>query len=267
MNIYSREVKNMLRSALVWSVSITLLILMFMSFYPGFAADEAIWDMVLENYPKAMLQAMGMTGVNLATVLGYFTFCMLFMQIGMAVQASNYGFSILSEEERDMTADFLLTKPIRRSKAFFAKLFAALTGLLVTNVVLVGAAMLFVDIFSDGHEYSQMDLFRMLSVMIIFQLFFLGVGMMVSVMVKKVKSVISYSMALAFGMYIISATSSIIGEERISYITPFKHFEPNTFVLEGKYDPVMVIISVAVVFISITAAFILYCRRNIRTAS
>ncbi|MDX1358643.1 MAG: ABC transporter permease subunit [Clostridia bacterium] len=267
MNIYAREVNLKLRSTLIWSVSLALLIIMFMSFYPGFATDEAIWDMVMENYPEAMLKAMGMTGVNLASLIGYFTFCMMFMQICMAVQASIYGFSILSEEERDMTADFLLTKPIRRSRAFIAKVLASLTGLIITNAVIMGTTFLCLFLFNDGHEYDPAAFARMLSVMIIFQLFFLGVGMLISVSVKKVRSVLSYAMGLAFGMYIIAATSSIVGEERLSYVTPFKHFEANTFVLEGKYDPVMVIISGAVIVVSIAAALFLYNRRNIKTAS
>lgn len=267
MNIYSREVKIKLKSALIWSVSITLLIIMFMAFYPAFATDEAIWDMVMENYPKAMIKAMGMSGVNLSTVIGYFTFCMLFMQIALAVQASNYGFSILSEEERDMTADFLLTKPIRRSKVFIAKFLATLTGLVLTNITVIGISLLSAYVFNGGHDYSNSELLRMLSVMIIFQLFFLGVAMLISVSVKRIRNVLSYSMTLAFGMYIIAATSSIIDEDRLSYITPFKHFEPNTFVLEGCYDPVMIIISGAVIVLSIIASFIIYKKRNIRTAA
>ncbi len=267
MNIYSREVKNKLKSALIWSFSIFLLILLFMAMYPGFATDETIWEMVMENYPEVMLKAMGMTGVNLATVIGYFTFCMLFAQICLAVQGSIYGFSILSEEERDKTADFLLTKPIKRSKAFIAKLLAAVTGLVITNATVWGSTFLAITVFSDGHEYEPEMFVKLLSTLILFQLFFLGIGMLISVLVKKVRSALSYSMGLAFGMYIISATASIIGEDRISYITPFKYFEPNAFVLEGGYDPVMTIICGAVIVVSITAAFFLYNRRNIPTAS
>jgi len=267
MNIYSREVKKKLKSALIWSFSIFLLILLFMVMYPGFATDETIFEMVMENYPEVMLKAMGMTGVNLATVIGYFTFCMLFTQICLAVQGSIYGFSILSEEERDMTADFLLTKPIKRSKAFIAKLFAAVTGLVITNAAVWGSTFLTITVFSDGHEYEPVMFVKLLSTLILFQLFFLGIGMLISVLVKKVRSALSYSMGLAFGMYIISATASIIGEDRISYITPFKYFEPNAFVLEGGYDPVMTIICGTVIVVSITTAFFLYNRRNIPTAS
>ena len=267
MNIYRREVNNRLKSALIWSISIFLLILLFMSFYSGFAADETIWEIVLENYPEELLQAMGMTGVNMATVIGYFTMCMLFTQICLAVQASQYGFSILSEEEREMTADFLLTKPITRSKVFFSKLAAALTGLVITNAVVWGTTFFCISVFSDGHEYNPTMFVKMLSVLILFQLFFLGVGMVISVSVKKIKSVLSFSMGLAFGMYIISTIGSLLGENTISYITPFKYFEPNTLVLEGKYDPVMIIICTVTIAVTMVAGYILYNKRNIRAVS
>lgn len=267
MNIYSREAKNRIKSALIWSISIFFLVLLFMSLYPGFATDESLWEMVLENYPEVMLKAMGMTGVNMATVIGYFTFCMLFAQICFAVQASNYGFSILSEEERDMTADFLLTKPIKRSSVFFSKVFAAITGLVITNAAFWASTFLCISIFSDGHKYEPKVFVELLSVVILFQLFFLGVGMVISVSVKKIKSVLSYSMGLAFGMYIISASGSIIGEDRLSYITPFKYFEPNSFITEGGYDPVLIVVCSMIIVITITAAFFLYKKRNVRTAS
>lgn len=267
MNIYSREVKNRLKSAFIWSVSIFLLILLFMSFYTGFAADETIWEMVLENYPQELLEAMGMTGINMSTVIGYFTMCMLFTQICLAVQASQYGFSILSEEERDMTADFLLTKPIKRSKVFFSKLFAALTGLLITNAMVWATTFFCLRVFTGDHDYDVVMFVKMLSVLILFQLFFLGVGMVISVSVKKIKSVLSYSMGLAFGMYIISTIGSIVNENTIAYITPFKYFEPNTLVLEGKYDPVMTVICTVIILISLIVSYVLYNKRNIRTAS
>jgi len=267
MNIYNREVKNRLKSAIIWSVSIFLLIVFFMAFYTGFAADETIWEMVLENYPQELLQAMGMTGVNMATVIGYFTMCMLFAQICLAVQASQYGFSSLSEEERDMTADFLLTKPIKRSKVFFSKLFAALTGLIITNAMVWATTFLCLRFFTGDHEYDPAMFVKMLSVLILFQLFFLGVGMVISVSVKKIKSALSYSMGLAFGMYIISTVGSIVGENTLAYITPFKYFELNTLILEGSFDPVMIIICAAVVVVSLTVGYILYNKRNIRTAS
>ena len=53
-----------------------------------------------------------MNNLDMSSVLGFFSFVFLFCQICLAIQAANYGFSLVSVEERELTADFLLAKPV-----------------------------------------------------------------------------------------------------------------------------------------------------------
>ena len=77
-----------------------------------------------------------MTSIDLSTVLGFYSFAFLFTQICLAIQAANYGFSLVSIEERELTADFLLAKPVGRTQILTSKLLAALSGLTITNIVI-----------------------------------------------------------------------------------------------------------------------------------
>ncbi len=70
-------------------------------------------------------------------------------------------------------------------------------------------------------------------------------------------------MGLVFGLYILSAFSGMIGEDKLSNITPFKHFEANYIVTNGAYDVPLVLISVSLIIISVVGSYILYTRRNI----
>ncbi len=72
----------------------------------------------------------------MATVLGFYGFVFLFVQLCLAIQAGNYGFGLVSIEESELTADFLLSKPVSRAQILTGKLLAALTSLLVTALVL-----------------------------------------------------------------------------------------------------------------------------------
>lgn len=267
MNIYIREIRLKLVSAGIWSLSIVGILVLFMSVFSAFTQSSDMIDMIMQNYPEELLQAFGMTGVDLGTVAGYFTMAMLFTQIFLAIQASIYGFSILSEEERDMTADFLLTKPVTRTRIYLAKTASAVTALIITYAVVWGATFLVIEVFGAGKEYDPGIFIKMLSTVILFQLFFLTVGMVVSVLLKKVKSVLPLAMGLSFGMYLISTVGSIIGEDTLGYLTPFKYFEPNTLITEGEYDPVMLIICCSVILLSFAASYILYKRRNVHSAS
>jgi len=94
-NIFQQEFKMLLRSVITWAVSVAVLILVFVSLFSSFAEDAALLSEMLAKFPEELLAAFGMTGVDLSTILGYFSLAFLFVQICLAIQASNYGFSLV----------------------------------------------------------------------------------------------------------------------------------------------------------------------------
>src|SRR4030042_5626248 len=148
MNIYKHEFKMNLRSVITWSVSIAVLILIFMSLFSGFAADTALLNEMLTKFPKQLLIAFGMNNMDFSSILGYYGIIFLFCQICLAIQAANYGFSLVSIEEREMTADFLLAKPVGRTKILTSKLLSAITGLTITNISIWITSFVFIKIFA-----------------------------------------------------------------------------------------------------------------------
>ena len=97
----------------------------------------------------------------------------------------------------------------------------------------------------------------------IFQLFFLSIGLVVSLLVKRVRSVTPYALGLGFGMYILAAFSEMEGSSVLEYITAFKHFDASYIVLHGAYDAPLVALNVAVTVIALAASYWLYIRRDI----
>jgi len=263
MNIFQQEFKMYLRSVVTWSVAVTALILVFVSLFSSFAQNAALLNEMMTRFPKELLAAFGMTGVDLSTILGFFSLPFLFVQICLAIQAANYGFSLVSVEEREWTADFLLAKPVRRTQILTSKLLAVLVGLLITDVVVWVSSFVWIALFKGEATYQTSYLLLLLLSVVPFQLFFLAVGLMVSLLVKRVRSVTPYAMALGFGMYVLSAFGDMLGESTLEKITPFKHFDPHYIVQHGAYDLPLALISVAVIVISLVGSYVLYTRRDI----
>jgi ABC-2 type transport system permease protein len=255
-----------LRSVITWSVSIAVLILIFMSLFSGFAADTALLNEMLTKFPKQLLIAFGMNNMDFSSILGYYGIIFLFCQICLAIQAANYGFSLVSIEERELTADFLLAKPVGRKKILTSKLLSALTGLTITNIAIWISTFVLISIYAKGREYEIKPLVLLLLSIVVFQLFFLSVGLIVSLLVKRIRSVTSFSMGLAFGMYLLNAFGNMIGEDSLELISPFKHFEPNYILKNAAYDLPLVSISIIVIIVSIVVSYVLYSKRNIHTA-
>jgi len=263
MNIFQHEFKMYLRSVITWSGAVAALIFVFVSLFSSFAQDAALLNEAMANFPEELLTAFGMNGVDLSTILGYFSLAFLFIQVCLAIQAANYGFSLVSIEEREWTADFLLAKPVGRTQLLTSKLLAALSGLTITNIVVWISSFGFINLFKGGRTYETKPLLLLLLSVVVFQLFFLTVGLVVSLSVKRIRSVTPYAMALGFGMYVLSVFGDMLGESTLEKITPFKHFDPNYIIQHRAYDLPLVLISVSVIVISLVGSYVLYTRRDI----
>jgi len=265
--IYWHELRSRTKSIISWSLAIIGIVLLYFSFYPTFANQAALMNEMMANFPPELLQAFGMTGLDLSTVLGFYSFVFLFIQICVAIQASNYGFGLVSVEEAELTADFLLSKPVTRTQILSGKLLAAFSAMVITNLVAWISSFVIITLFRNGHDYDAGILALLLSSLILFQLVFLSVGLVVSLLVRRLRSVTPYSMALAFGSYVLAAFSGMLGDVALEKITPFKHFDPNYIIQHGALDTPLVMISVVVTILSLAGSYWLYLRRDIPAVS
>ncbi len=266
-NIYRREFRNRLKSVLIWSLGLTFLIVFFFSLFPVFADQAALMNEFMARYPQELRAAFGMNNMDLATVLGFYSFIFMFVQLCLAIQASNYGFGLVSIEESELTADFLLSKPVSRSQVLTSKLLAALTSLTLTNLVVWVCSFVAIALFRGARAYEPRTLLLLLLSIVIFQLFFLSVGLVISLLVKRVRSVTPYGLGLGFGMYVLSAFSGVFGEVVLELVTPFKHLDAPSIIQHGAYDTPLVLLNVAVTVVALAVSYWRYIRRDIPAVS
>jgi ABC-2 type transport system permease protein len=266
-NIYIHEFRTRLKSVIIWSLSLTFLIVFFFSLFPVFADQAALMNEFLARYPQQLRAAFGMDNMDMSTVLGFYSFLFMFVQLCLAIQASNYGFGLVSIEESELTADFLLTKPVSRAQVLTSKLLAALTSLTLTNLVVWLVTFVSITLFRGSREYGTGTLFLLLLSIVIFQLFFLSLGLVISLLVKRVRSVTPYALGLGFGMYVLSAFSGVFGDVKLEYITPFKHLDAPYIVKNGAYNTPLVLLNVAVTLVALAVSYWLYTRRDIPAVS
>lgn len=266
MNIFIHEIKSYLKSVGIWSVAIFLIMLVYFSAFNAVAVEATELEEMMSAFPEELLIAFGMNEMDFTSLLGFFGVVFLFCQICLAIQASNYGFSLVSIEERELTADFLLPKPVGRGKILTAKLLAAFLALTITNLSVWASAFIVINLNRNGRTLDVQALVLILSTIVLFQLFFFSAGIVISLLMKRVRSVIPLSMALSFGMYILNVFGTMFGDAKLEVISPFRHFDPNYILANGSYNLPLVMISVVVIVIAIPASYALYQKRNIAAA-
>lgn len=264
MNIYKFELSQLKNSIFIWSLAVPLSLVSYMLFYPMIASDAGALDSIMDSFPEKFLAAFGMNAdLPISSLLGYLSLTVSMIYIPIAIQAANYGFHILSVEEREFTADFLLTKPVKRSKIFISKVSAALTSLLITNVSMWIATISILYIVKGQQTFDLGKVIILLTSFIFIQLVFFSLSLLISVSMKKVSSVLSLSMGLGFGLYILSALGSILSFDIFNILSPYAHFEPNYILVNANHHWSYVIITIAMIIVSIPLSYFLYHKRNI----
>lgn len=266
-NIFRYEFRSRLKSVLVWSLGLVFLIGFFFSIFTSFADQAQLVNDLLENFPPQLRAAFGLDKMNMATVLGYYSLIFMFAQLCLAIQAGNYGFGLVSVEEAELTADFLLSKPVSRTEVLTSKLLAALAALTLTNLVVWVCSWGAILLFRGEYDYEPATLLLLLGSIVIFQLFFLSVGLVVSLLVKRVRSVTPYGLGLGFGAYVLAAFSGMLGDVKLEWLTPFKHFDAAAIVKAGAYDMPLVLLNVAVTVVGLVVSYWRYIRRDIPAVS
>lgn len=262
MNIFLHELKAYQKSTMIWSISLILVVVLFMSLFPAFTKDVTEFKKLLEGYPEPVRKALGMDLNTLFSILGFYCYALTFITLCAAIQAMNLGTSIVSKEVREKTADFLLTKPVTRSMIITAKLLAALVSLVITNVIYFAAASFMA--FQVKTEDFSFQTFFLLSLTILFiQLMFLAMGIIISVSVPKIKSVLSVSLSTVFAFYFLGVIGSTTDDEAKRYISPFKYFDTSYIMEKSSYEVSFLIVGAVLIILAIAASYRVYSKKDI----
>jgi ABC-2 type transport system permease protein len=231
------------------------------------ANDANDFKELLGNYPESVRAMLGIDLDTITSILGFYAMIFSFIALCGAIQAMNFGIAILSKESRERTADFLLVKPISRSTIITAKLLAALTMILITNVIFcvvttLMANMVKVDDFST-------TLFFMINLSLFFiQLIFIAIGMFVSVFFQKIKNILPISLGIVFGFYMVGALLSVDKKSDVArFISPFKYFDIPYILEHESYEVLYLVLSTVIVFVSVLATYIIYNKKDIHAVS
>lgn len=264
MNIFLHELKAYRKSTIVWSISLVALVALFLSMFPSFSKDAEEFKQLIEGFPVELRKAIGLSMDSIATLLGFFSYAFLYIKLAGAIQAMNLGTSILSKETREKTADFLLTKPVTRQQIVTSKLLAALVSLLATNIIFVTATIIIASIVA-GNDFSSKALLLLSITLFFIQMMFVALGILVSVVFPRIKSVITVSLGTVFGFFMLGMISSTAEDKGLRYLTPFNYFDSTLIVKNMAYETSFIIVAVIFFITAVAAAYYMYVKKDVHS--
>jgi ABC-2 type transport system permease protein len=262
MNIFLRELKANLKSLVIWSVIITLLIIMAVAKYSGFASDPQMLKM-LDSMPPAMLDALSMRAFNLTTLSGFYGVMFIYFALMSAIAAAMWGTDIISKEERDKTVEFSLVLPVSRSRVITAKALAALVNCIVFVLITWVVSLVAVRSFNPDQNFRSFLVLEM-QAMFMIELIFLAVGLLLGCAMKQYKRSSSTAVAIILVTYFISIISVMQQKlDFLKYFTPFKYFDAGELFRSGRMDGTYLLLSAAIIVVCVVLAYMAYNRRDL----
>ena len=262
MNLFLRELRAYRRSTLIWAASLGVIVVLFMGLYPGFSSDVAGLEKVLEQFPAAIKAAFNLTADTFLTAAGFYGYVLSFVILAAAIQAMNLGTGVIAKEGSGKTADFLLSKPVTRSRVITAKLLAVMLAVVLTNLVVVAVSFAGMAAVAPD-EFEPVTIGLMAFTMLLVQIVFLALGALMGVVLPKVKSVVSVSLPTVFAFYIIGALGDVLGNEEVRFVSPFRYFDPSYIIRNQSLETAYVILGAGIVVVAIALSYVVFLKKDV----
>ena len=195
-------------------------------------------------------EIMGFYGIECGNVMG----------IGGGFFAALAGITVLSNEEKERTAEFLLTHPVSRFSVLTQKLISVLTQVVVLNIVVVAVSLISAAIVDEHFEMKEFGLLH--TAYLIMQLEIACICFGISAFIKRGSIGIGLGLALMF--YFMNIVCNISDQaEFLRYITPYAYSEASSIISESALDTGLIVIGVLVGAAGAAAGYLKYLKKDI----
>ncbi|WDV44907.1 ABC transporter permease subunit [Clostridiaceae bacterium M8S5] len=263
MNIVLKELRSNRKSLIIWCSCMILLIAVGMIKYQGFVEMGEEANELLNSMPDIFKRVFSLDKINLSEISGYYAIFNIYFSLIAGIHAVLLGSLILIKEERDKTADFLMVKPIKRSRIVTSKIIAAVINMVILNAVTLITSMLFVNKLNKGASITSYIL-KIIGTLLILQFVFFSIGMMISMFTKSAKRASGISTSILLATYILSIVIGMYDKINfIRYAIPFYYFDAKKILITGKIETVYIVISIAIILAGIALTYKKYQYRDI----
>lgn len=260
MTVFFHELKRGKVSLLIWSCAIAFMLGICVLIYPEMKTQMSdISEMFADM--GSFSDAFGMDKINFGTFIGYFGVeCGNVLGLGGALFASILGISAVAKEEKEHTAEFLLTHPVSREKVLAEKLLAVFSQIIILN--LVSAIVTVLSVLAVGESVDAKVMLLLFLAYFMMQIEISAVTFGISAFLKG--NGLGIGLGIAVLMYFLNIMANLTENAKfLKYITPFGYTEGADIIsnsaIEVKYLAAGLVFTVT----GLVAAFLKYRKKDI----
>lgn len=260
MTIFRHELRLGKIALLIWSAAISFMLALCILIYPEMAEEMGQVSKLFASM-GAFSQAFGLDQINYGEFLGFFCVeCGNVLGLGGAFFAALIGVSALAKEEKEHTAEFLLTHPVSRTRVIGEKFCAVAAQIAVLNLICIAVTALSVLIIGEDVEIETMGLLFLAYFLMQLEVGAITFG--ISAFLRRGSLGVGLGLAACF--YFLNLISNLVDEtEFLKYITPFGYTEGADIIKNHALNGGYLAAGMAAGAIAISLAFWKYIKKDI----
>ena len=260
MTIVKHELRMGRMSLAVWTGAIGFLLVICVMLYPEMKGDMESVNQVFSSM-GSFSEAFGMDKVSFGSLMGFYAIeCGNVLGIGGAFFAALCAAASLSKEEKEHTAEFLLTHPVSRGRIVAGKMVSVFLQVAAMNIVIFMAAVVSIMCIHEDFSWKEFTLLHLSYLLL--QIEIAGICFGVSAALKNGST--GVGLGIAAVMYFLNIIANITDKaEFLKYITPFGYAEGTDIVTDGCIDTGYLIPGMIYCIAGIAAAYVIYCSKDI----
>lgn len=260
MTVFFHELRLGRSALIIWSAAISFMLGVCVLIYPEMSSQMGDISAMFADM-GAFSSAFGMDQLNFGEFMGYFGVeCGNTLGLGGALFAAIVGVSALAKEEKDKTAEFLLTHPISRTSVITQKLLAAFAQVIILNIAAVAVTSLCILIVGVEADVATMALVFL--AYLILQLEICAVTFGFSAFMRRGE--LGLGLGIVFVTYFLNIISNLAEDlEFIKFITPFSYADGAHIIPEKSIEIKYLSVGILFSIVGICVAFWKYRKKDI----
>lgn len=261
MTLVKHELKQGFKALAIWTAAIGFFIVICVFMYPEMKGEmEGVSDIFASM--GAFTAAFGMDKLNFGTMIGFYAIeCGNILGIGGAFFAAIIGVSVLAKEEKERTAEFLLTHPVSRNTIITQKLLSVMLQIVFMNVVIYLLAVSSIAMIGEEVLWKEVSLLHLANFLVQAEL--AGICFGVSAFLKR--NGLGIGIGIAAMMYFLNIVANLTeSAEMLKYLTPFGYADSADIVTNVSLDGKMIACGMVLLFIGVLTAYQIYNKKDIQ---
>lgn len=260
MTMVRHELKQNKISLAVWTAAIGALLAVCILIFPEMKEEmDGVSDMF--SSMGSFTEAFGMDKVSFGTLTGFYAVeCGNILGLGGAFFAALAAVSVLAREEKEHTAEFLLTHPVSRVRIVTGKLIAVYLQILLLNAAVYVLSIGSIAMIGEEIPWKEISLLHL--AYLILQLEIAGICFGISAFLCH--GSMGIGLGVASVLYFLNLIANITeSAEFLNYITPFGYAEGADIVANVGLDAKLILLGLFYGAAGVAAAYVKYCRKDI----